>query len=74
MVNKPDVVSALKGAYRLEGEVCSGQKATVNQQTMNTEGGGGRHRWALDPRRASHPHLHDQADMKTRGLGVRNPD
>ena len=44
------------------------------QQAMIAEGGGGRHTWALDPRRASHPHLHDQADTKTRGLGVRNPD
>lgn len=39
MVNKPDVVSALKGAYRLEGEV-QWTKGNRNQQTMNTEGGG----------------------------------
>ena len=44
------------------------------QQAMNAEGGGGRYTWTLDPRRASHPHLHDQADTKTGGLGVRNPD
>ena len=30
MMNKSDVVSALKGAYRLEGEVCSEQKSNCD--------------------------------------------
>lgn len=38
MVNKPDVVSALKGAYRLEGEVCSEQKSNRDSASHEQSG------------------------------------